>query len=136
MNDDPKVETWAAISEAMDVYRMKFSSREAAIADLGGESGAVMRYERGFPRAGLEQVVDVENILSKLEEATDLSALIRDHVNGFFATTDEQEEDLRRRVADAIFAWIKDFNPACWVILETEEIEGSTNAQNTAPQRT
>lgn len=136
MSDEPKAQTWACSSDSQDVYRMKFASREEAIADLGNESGVVVRYERGFPREGLEHLIDVESILSGLESGVDPSVVIADFENGVFDTTEEQEEDLRRRIADAIFGWIKHFDPPSWIIVESEDIEVPTNAKNTAPQRT
>jgi hypothetical protein len=134
-HDDPQPEEiWGCISDSSEIYQLTYSGRTAALEALEGQSGALVRCRRGFPREGLEYPFDLEMLLGRIEERAEASGqVIADFEQALFDPTPPQEDDLRRRLADALHDWIESMNPPCWVIVESEDIEVPTNAQNSVP---
>lgn len=130
--DNP--EMWGCIADNTDFYRVDFQTREQARAALDGQAGAIVRCRRGFAREGLEYVFDIEQILTWLEERAETDGqMLGPFEGGLFNTDDVQEDDLRRRLAEALYGWVQSMNPHTYVITELEDIEATPNAQNDVP---
>ena len=127
-------EVWGCLPDSSEVYQLAYSTRDEALVALGGEAGAIVRCRRGLPREGLEYLFDLESLLSGVEERANLEGqVLADFEQGLLNPDVVQEDDLRRRLADTLHQWVQAMDPECWTIVESEDIEVPTNAQNPAP---
>lgn len=134
-NDNPpEQEIWGCVADSSDVYQLNFPSRAEALEGLKGQSGALVRCRGGFPRDGLEYHFDVEQLIGRVEDHAEHDGnVIANFELGLLDPTPAQEDDLRRRLADALHRWMESVRTPCWTIVEREDIEVPTNAQNPVP---
>lgn len=130
----PPAELWACLPDGSDSCQVKFATRGEALAALEGGTGSLLRCKEGYPREGIEFIFDIAEVLSRLEEkAQHEGQVLANFEAGIFNVDVVQEDDLRRRLADAVAAWAQTVKPACWTILEAEDIEEKTNAKDAVP---
>lgn len=119
----PSTRQWACMPDRTEVYQMNFVSRDAAVSALGGEAGEVVCYERGVPAKDLEGIFDVASLLSRAEDALSNENVIADFESGLFDTSDVEEAELRKHLAEAFAKWASEVKPDAWAIVERTIVE-------------
>jgi len=122
VNSSEHYEMWASQDAETERCKLGFQSKEAALADLRGKSGEVLRYQRGIPTDGLDSMFDVDHLTEGLNGFLETSDVIGDHELGFIDITKDERDLLVRRLVGAVVAWAREVDLPIWEIIERHEI--------------